>query len=166
MCKEIKSFNWICQSHLDWARGGNTSECECDKFKPSGISIADTPFKVKIIQHFHFFNICQFLQQKSLKTSIYDNPIFTMVPTFERNMSHYENKKCIIFKGKLWFRMLRCGCGSFLMKNVSSWKQREEKWGCRRQCAEESLWHDNICLGGKLFHPSVTYPDYIQTLWN
>ena len=26
-------------------RRGNTSECECDKFKPSGISIADSPFK-------------------------------------------------------------------------------------------------------------------------
>ena len=46
--------------------------------------------------------------------------------------------------------MLRCGRGSFLMKNVSSWKQREEKWACRRQCAEESLWHDNICFRRKI----------------
>ena len=60
-----------------------------------------------------------------------------------------KRQNCVILKAKLRFRMLRRGRGSFL-KNVSSWKQREEKWACQLQCAEESRWHDDICLGGKL----------------
>ena len=48
------------------------------------------------------------------------------------------------------------GLVAFWWKMCHHEKQREEKWACRRQCAEEGLWHDNICAQPENYSPRIS----------